>query len=211
MTRPGNRSAVLMLLVGVLAIGCATTAFPRGEYRRGQFVHREYSIRIPDGWDGVTAKNIESLAQRVALLPEDRRAQATKELRVLKEEYDAALVSVRGALILVRSFQNVEGVQLPARAFTEKEWDARLAEAMKAPIREMEKQGLTVESVGLVEYGARLAISARVRLPEPGRPLRLVLFAGPARFVAVLHASTAENDDEGLSGFEEVARSARFE
>jgi hypothetical protein len=211
MTRSGVRSGLLLLLLVCLSVGCATTAFPRGEYRRGQFLHREYSIQIPDGWDGVTPKIIELLGRNVASLPDDQRSKATRELRVLTEEYDAAFVSRHGALILVRSFPNLDGIQLPTRAFTEKEWDARLVKAKESIVRDMSKEGLTVESVELVEYGPRLAISARLRLPERGRLMRMVLFAGPGRFVGVLHAGTATNADEGLSGFEEAARSVRFE
>jgi len=213
MTRTGSCSGLLMLLVVCLSVGCA--AVPRGEYRAGAFLHRDptYSFRIPDGWRQAGPEDVDSIGYfrfQMKLVAEERRAQLRREEQRAMSNFDSFLLSSRGAVIMTMNGPNRGGVRLPARGvLTAKEQDALLSAVTKELESSLKKENATIESVELVEYGPLPAALIKAR-KDALLTVRALLFTGSSA-VVVMHVGIPEEDDEGLSGFEELAKSFRFE
>jgi hypothetical protein len=183
------------------------------------FLHRDptYSFRIPDGWRQATAENAESIGWvrfELKLATAERQAKSRQGLQTLMKQADAILVSPGGAAIVLVNAPNREGLRIPARGvLSAKEEAVFLAGLTKRVSDAIKKEGtsdFTIESADLVEYGPLPATLIKSRL-FARMTVRMLFLAGSSHGVLVMHFGIPEEDDEGLLGFEELAKSFRFE
>jgi hypothetical protein len=200
------KGPVLIVVLLLSALGCASA--PRSEYRAGVFLHRDptYSFRVPNGWRPSTDPDAFAHLREVLRFSTEERKRTLLERQAKNlRQYDIAMVSSNGAGIFVLHTPDRLGRRFPP--------GFRLTDLEREQVRQVlikQKWVWSVESITAVEYGPNGAIRARA-IVAAAIPFTILIFADQGSYVMMGHYGTPDDEDEGLTGFEEVARSFRFE
>jgi hypothetical protein len=195
---------VSVVLATLAVAGCAP--LPKAQYWDGWFQHVDpprYTFEVPEGWRPAAATDYPSLERAELEMPRD----------------DTALISTRGAWIRVVSASG------PGGWYTRRDFSFELSEREKQLLWERfsarliqavppdERPTLTLESLGFEYYGQNRPLRLRFRADGPGGSVQWTVleFHGSSGLVTLAHVGTPENPEEGISGFEVLAQSFRFE
>lgn len=207
MTRP------IVVLFVLATSSCAS--LPRGQYRNGAFLHQDppYSFQVPSGWRPATAIEHASVGharRQFESLTGEAKRQALEAAAKAWKEFDAVLISTRGASILVSHGPNQPGVSIPrGRSLTLEEQRA-MKEVLGQRLAGRFGAGGAVKTVDVVAYGPNTALRV-VWLSPTNITMTMVWFFEASSIIHFFHVGIPESDSEGFDDFEELARSVRFQ